>query len=70
MECPYCGKQYRDPDQVICEYCGLDLPKDASPASLKTNPRTKFDEFLDNTGIRDFYGKFKKIIKDFEIKSQ
>ena len=68
MICPYCNKESSEPNQKICEYCGYDLEqaaeKQIQPTSPPSKPKSAFESFIEDLGLKDKYQRVKKTIKD------
>ena len=64
MKCPDCNKEYSDPNQQICEYCGTELSR-TEQISPKVSPiKTKLEKFIEDKGLREFYKKIKDSLKN------
>ena len=64
MKCPDCNKEYSDPNQHICEYCGTELSR-TEQISPKVSPiKTKLEKFIEDKGLREIYKKIKDSLKN------
>lgn len=64
MKCPDCNKEYSDPNQQICEYCGTELSR-TEQISPKVSPtKTKVEQFIEDTGLKELYKKIKDSLKN------
>ena len=64
MKCPDCNKEFFDPNQQICEYCGTELSR-IEQISPKVPPiKTKLEQFIKDTGLKDLYKKIKDNLKN------
>lgn len=64
MICPNCNKEYSDPKQQICEYCGTELST-TEQISPKVSPtKTKLKQFIEDTGLKGIYKKIKDNLKN------
>ena len=61
MKCPNCGKEFFDNEQIICEYCGTELLQ--SPSNQKISSKSKLDQFIEDSGIKEAYNKVKEGLK-------
>jgi hypothetical protein len=65
MNCPNCNKEYFDRNQKVCEYCGSDLIIASKPVSEnKIQPKSKFDSFIEDIGLKNLYNKIKKNLRE------
>ncbi|MHA1509807.1 MAG: hypothetical protein ACTSO6_14020 [Promethearchaeota archaeon] len=62
MKCSSCDTEYSDPNQTICEFCGSELARDTKPQVFRS--KSKIDQFLNETGLKDLYQKIKKSLKE------
>lgn len=64
MKCPDCNKEYSDPNQQICEYCGTELSR-AEQISPKVSPtKTKLGKFIEDKRLKEIYKKIKDSLKN------
>ncbi len=62
MKCSSCKTEYTNPNQVICEFCGSELRK-SEPTQI-TKPKSKINQFLEDTGLINLYQKIKNSLKE------
>jgi len=63
MKCPDCNKEYSDPNQQICEYCGTELRGTEQISPKVSSTKTKLEQFINNTGLKEIYKKIKDSLK-------
>jgi hypothetical protein len=61
MKCPNCGKEFFDKEQIICEFCGMELVD--SPPNQQFLSKSKVEQFIDDSGIKDAFLKIKETLK-------
>jgi uncharacterized OB-fold protein len=64
MECPNCGKEYFDNNQIICEYCGTEIVSNSTKTQIPN--KSKLEQFIEDSGIKDIYKKVKESLKQLK----
>ncbi len=64
MRCPDCNKEYSDLKQQICEYCGTELSTTEQISPKESTTKTKFEKFIEDTGLKGIYKKIKDNLKN------
>ncbi len=64
MICPDCNKEYSDPNQQICEYCGTELSRTEEITPKVSPTKTKLKQFIEDTGLKEIYKKIKDSLKN------
>jgi uncharacterized OB-fold protein len=64
MQCPNCGKEYFDNNQIICEYCGTEIASNFSKIQIPY--KSKLEQFIEDSGIKDIYKKVKESLKQLK----
>lgn len=64
MKCPDCNKEYSDPNQKICEYCGTELSRTEQISQKVSTIKTKLEQFIEDKGLKEIYKKIKDSLKN------
>ena len=58
MNCKNCEREYLDPNQLICEYCGYEISKVKNYEYLI--PKSNNNKLLDSDKLKKIFDKIKK----------